>query len=205
MTKYENGKIYKIISLHTNKIYIGSTTEFYLSNRLSGHRTQYNNQEKYYYCTSFEILDHGDYDIILIENWPCKSVNELRQREEYWREQFKDVCVNKNSAFRNAQYWQKYYHDYHQKKYLDPEVKHQLLENKRKWRNNNKEHNRLKSIEYKKNRRNRKQKIVCSVCGSIVYDYKYGDHKQSKKHQKFVTLTNSIKKTDEEFKILMTY
>ena len=35
---YSRGKIYKIVSDCTDKIYIGSTCEKYLSNRLAGHR-----------------------------------------------------------------------------------------------------------------------------------------------------------------------
>ena len=37
MNKYQNGKIYAIKSPNTEKIYIGSTTQKYLSSRLAQH------------------------------------------------------------------------------------------------------------------------------------------------------------------------
>ena len=37
MPDYNNGKIYKIISSYTDKIYVGSTTEKRLCDRFSGH------------------------------------------------------------------------------------------------------------------------------------------------------------------------
>ena len=41
MNKYEKGKIYKIESLRGNKIYVGSTVNDYLSNRMAKHRNYY--------------------------------------------------------------------------------------------------------------------------------------------------------------------
>ena len=69
MIDYKNGKIYKIVSMSTNKIYIGSTCNL-LSNRLSQHKTNY----KYYlsnginYITSIELIKLNDYNIILLQN-----------------------------------------------------------------------------------------------------------------------------------------
>ena len=39
MVNYDNGKIYKIKSNQTNKIYVGSTTKTYLSQRMDQHRS----------------------------------------------------------------------------------------------------------------------------------------------------------------------
>jgi hypothetical protein len=39
--KYQRGKIYKICSPHTEQIYIGSTTEKTLANRLAKHCAEY--------------------------------------------------------------------------------------------------------------------------------------------------------------------
>ncbi len=41
MVNYENGKIYKIESHLGDKLYIGSTTKQYLSQRMDKHRTDY--------------------------------------------------------------------------------------------------------------------------------------------------------------------
>jgi len=69
---------------------------------MSQHKTVYNkHNEGVYYVRlgSYDILDYGDTRIVLIEDYPCDNVDQLRAREEHWRTQFKDVCTNRNSAF----------------------------------------------------------------------------------------------------------
>jgi len=96
-----DGKIYKIISDSTDKIYIGSTTKKKLSERLSQHRKDYRkwlkNPKKYDRITSFEILKYCDCRIVLIENYPCNNKDELRQREEFYRKEYINNCVNHNA------------------------------------------------------------------------------------------------------------
>jgi len=94
----ESGKIYKIISDSTDKIYIGSTVKT-LKERLEIHENDYEkwfNSDfiKKYYCTSFEILKYGDYKIELIEEYPCSCRSELLKHEGFY--QVKDFykCVN---------------------------------------------------------------------------------------------------------------
>ncbi len=41
MPDYKLAKIYKLVSGKTNQIYIGSTCEKHLSNRLAGHKSHY--------------------------------------------------------------------------------------------------------------------------------------------------------------------
>ena len=64
--KYQCGKIYKLISNETDKIYYGSTIEDVLTNRLSGHRKHYKSwiNGKYHYVSSFEIIKFKDAKII---------------------------------------------------------------------------------------------------------------------------------------------
>ena len=93
---YENGKVYKLISDHTDKIYIGSTCQP-LSKRKNQHKTNYKKYDdgKHHYITSFELFKLGNVDIILVENYPCKSKEELHARERYWIQQNKFLHVNK--------------------------------------------------------------------------------------------------------------
>ena len=84
---YRNGKIYKIISQSTDKIYIGSTcTE--LSKRLHQHKLNFKNylDGKSNYMSSFEIIKYGDAKIILIVNYPCLNKEHLTARENYFIE-----------------------------------------------------------------------------------------------------------------------
>ena len=51
MVNYQKSKIYKIISPHTEKCYVGSTTKDRLSNRLAGHRVDLKNGKNIYICS----------------------------------------------------------------------------------------------------------------------------------------------------------
>ena len=95
MVNYGNGKIYRIIDNITNDIYIGSTCVG-LSQRLANHRRVFEcwkrSGEKF--TSSFPILERGDYQIVLIEEYPCATREQLCSRERYWIEQYPE-CINK--------------------------------------------------------------------------------------------------------------
>jgi hypothetical protein len=95
MERYQNGKIYKMVCNKTGLVYIGSTTEKYLSNRLKGHRKDYRYflNGKNDFITSFKILENDDCYIELVELFPCNSKDELLARERYYFDTIK--CVNK--------------------------------------------------------------------------------------------------------------
>ena len=82
--KYQYGKIYKIVSNVSDKVYYGSTCEKQLSRRLAGHRSDYkkylSNDEKYHFLTSFKILEEDNYDIVLVEEVNCNSKEQLHAR-----------------------------------------------------------------------------------------------------------------------------
>jgi hypothetical protein len=83
--KYASSKIYKIVNDIDDDIYIGSTTKNALSNRMSQHRTaaRLNKQNgKLYQTMRGSGIEH--FSIILIENDPCNSRDELRAREHHW-------------------------------------------------------------------------------------------------------------------------
>jgi len=92
---YKNGKIYKIVSHQTDKIYIGSTCTP-LRKRLWYHKADYRKWKrgKHTYTTSYEIIQYGDAEIILIANAPCNSKEELHSIERSYIEGTE--CVNKN-------------------------------------------------------------------------------------------------------------
>ena len=91
----ESGKLYKIVSISTDKVYIGSTVKT-LDERLDRHETDY---EKWFnsgfckhYCSSFEILKYGNYQIELLEEYLYSNYSELLKREGYY--QLNNNCVN---------------------------------------------------------------------------------------------------------------
>jgi hypothetical protein len=95
MPDYSNGKIYKIVCNITGDIYIGSTCEPILARRLSQHVSTYKRylNGKYHYVTSFKIIEQNNYDIVLIELFPCDSKDQLHARESHYTQNMQ--CVNK--------------------------------------------------------------------------------------------------------------
>tara|TARA_R110000782_G_scaffold136576_2_gene229012 strand:+ start:1878 stop:2378 length:501 start_codon:yes stop_codon:yes gene_type:complete len=96
---YQNGKIYKIIDNTNGNIYIGSTAEPTLARRLAGHVGTYKHKVKTgkgANCKSFEIIQNGDYRIILIEDYPCDSKDQLNQREQFHMNN--NQCINQLRA-----------------------------------------------------------------------------------------------------------
>ncbi len=93
---YANTKIYKIVCNVTDKIYIGSTSRKYLSERLCYHKRDYElyKEGKCGYITSFQVLENNDYGIVLLANHPCNDKNERNAIERHYIETIE--CVNKN-------------------------------------------------------------------------------------------------------------
>jgi len=91
MTKYnyDTGKIYCIKCPNSNKCYIGHTKQP-LKTRLHKHKTDF---KGYYgidknkprtYRSSFEVLCEGDFDIYLLQDYPCNNRKELARQEAKW-------------------------------------------------------------------------------------------------------------------------
>ena len=156
MNKYEKGKIYKIESMIGNKIYIGSTTNDYLSNRMAKHRNKYKSyklgkEDKYYVFDIFDEYGIENCFITLIENCKCNDINELRDRERFYIKSLD--CVNKNIPTRTLKEY-----------YID-----------------NKEH--IKEASKKTYELNKNELFECK-CGSVVK--KLGKYRHLKKHCKLI-------------------
>jgi len=103
MTDYGKGKIYKIVVNNTEdeyRPYIGSTTKEYLSQRFVQHRHDYSKHKngKHTRVASYNLFDkYGieNCEIILIENYPCTTKDELRARERYWFDNMENCNINK--------------------------------------------------------------------------------------------------------------
>lgn len=135
---YQNGKVYRIWSLDTEDIYIGSSCDT-LSNRFCKHKSHYKKWkegDKRIYCSSYILFDQVGVEnckIELIKNFPCNSKSELTKEEGKVMRENKDIIVNKNQAGRTI------------KEYKE-EHKQQLTEKMKEY----KEQNREKIIQYHK-------------------------------------------------------
>jgi len=94
MPNYQNGKIYKITS--GDIIYIGSTCEPTLARRLAKHVANYTGfkKGKDHFISSYTLIETGQYEITLIELFPCGSKDELTARERFHIET--NECVNRS-------------------------------------------------------------------------------------------------------------
>jgi hypothetical protein len=94
---YSKGKIFKITSPNTDKIYIGSTCQA-LSMWLGGLNSIYKTWKQgksnaaCSYQAVFEIFESGNVEITLIEKFPSSSKEELTARKREWIN--KVECIN---------------------------------------------------------------------------------------------------------------
>lgn len=99
------GFVYKISSPNTDKVYIGSTTNKYLSGRTSAHKYDYKGylNGTRHYRTSFELLKCGDCVYDMLERVEYNHVSELRQRECEVMRTYTN-CINKYPSGLNTQH-----------------------------------------------------------------------------------------------------
>jgi hypothetical protein len=95
MPDYQLAEIYKIVCNITGDVYVGSTCEPILTRRLVGHVNGYKRylNGKHSNTRSFKIIANGNYDIVLIELFPCDTKNELHARECHYTQTIQ--CVNR--------------------------------------------------------------------------------------------------------------
>jgi len=94
MVNYQNGKVYKIINENNEIVYIGSTTEEKLCRRYNSHKHKAPNHK-----------------IILIENYPCNSKEELCKREQQIIEEYSNL-LNERKAYRSEEEKKQYNNDW---------------------------------------------------------------------------------------------
>jgi hypothetical protein len=89
LNKYQNGKIYKLKCINpdiSEEEYVGHTTQRYLSSRLVQHRdgaknVRMNKRKVYEAMNSTGV---HNWQILLLEDYPCTSSDQIKAREQYW-------------------------------------------------------------------------------------------------------------------------
>jgi len=134
---YQKTKIYKVYNNENDKFYIGHTVTT-LSKRIGKHREKHSN------CMTKNLgVELKDIQIVLIEKYPCKDVDEAKLRERYYIEKYQKEglnIVNKNIPGRSVKEYNK-----------QPKMK----EYQKKWREENKEY--LKQIKKEWSEKNKER------------------------------------------------
>ena len=98
---YSRGKVYKLVNNVDNEIYVGSTIQS-LTQRKAGHKRKAVDVPYRRVYQHLNTIGWDNVEIVLIENYPCQSKEELNARERYWIEELKP-SLNKLIPTRTAQ------------------------------------------------------------------------------------------------------
>ena len=86
MVNYTNGKIYKLVNNVDDKVYVGSTCNP-LHKRKDQHKRRSSLDPERPVYKHLNGVGWEHVEIILVENFPCTSKDELNKKERYWIEQ----------------------------------------------------------------------------------------------------------------------
>ena len=175
--KYQDSKIYKIICNITDEIYIGSTYNT-LEERLSIHKC---NKD----CSSKQIINRGDYEIILIKDYPCESDEELRIEEQKYINN--NICVNQRRAYQSEEDKKQDEKKWQKKHYINN--KDNRLEYQREYYKINQGKKIIQTQQYYQSNKDkinqaRNKKIECKICGVLICKRNIKRHQKSKKCKK---------------------
>lgn len=176
---YANGKIYRLVCNKTGIQYIGSTTQP-LRKRKNKHKSDYNRwlQRQIGYVSSFPIIEMGDYDIVLVEHYPCTSREELNSRERHFIDKLDCINKAKPALTRTQEELKEYQKQYRQDHKDQLKAYHQ---------NYRKKHgDKISEIcrqRYEQHREQLLTKVECE-CGNMVAKNGLLRHKRTKLHVK---------------------
>ena len=178
--RYQNGKIYKLVSDVSDDVYYGSTC-LPLAKRLYWHKHNYvrHNKEKYRYTTSFKVLDNGlnTVDVVLVEEYPCDNKMELHKRERHYIENYD--CVNKVVPCRTK----KEYQESH-----TIEIRNRKNEYRKANKDKISKQGKAYRLANKAKIKEKARRMVTCVCGSCVRKDYLASHRKTIKHRSFETL-----------------
>jgi hypothetical protein len=210
---YQNSVIYKIISndLTIKDLYVGSTTNFNI--RKAHHKIVCNDpNNKLYNIPLYKtIRENGgwdNWDMILVENYPCNNKNELHARERHFIDELKSN-LNLRLPIRTKQE-KKIYQNEYDKNYREINREELNKSDKIRWQQRKEERNqqrretiiicecgsklRLSENErHKKTIRHRnwlegKKEITLCECGGKFGEFGKLRHERSKKHLKWLEI-----------------
>lgn len=183
MVNYQQGKIYKISA--GDQLYVGSTTRRYLCQRWVRHKYAFKCQTSKLYREMRRVGLENCSKCILVEKFPCKSKDELRAREDYWRIKLR-ASLNEQSAYGESK----------ESVQNQTEYRYQIIECRcgaKTWRSHLQRHQRTSAcvkyhtengLEIRGPVKRKKSGIKCPCGGQ--YTTRYVRHCATKRHQKYM-------------------
>lgn len=157
INRYNNGKIYKLVSNQTDKIYIGSTCKERLCQRLAQHKRNYNfwlKDNNNGYMSSYELFKLGNVEIVLLETINCNTKDELLKKEREYIDKYKDILINKVrptiTKDERKEYQKEHYED----------NKEEIKEKKKQYYEKNKDDFLEKSKKYREEHKDERKQYV---------------------------------------------
>lgn len=195
---YQNGKIYKLVCNVTGNIYVGSTCQT-LYQRKAGHDRDYRKylNGKISFITSFDILKNGNYNMILIESYPCADKSQLHAREGHWIKTLNGI--NKVIPGRTKE---QYYEDNKDEiKQYRKDNKEKIEEYRRQYGKQYYENNKDKSKQYREDNKvqikqyyiDNKDELLAKnpcACGRLFSITHKTRHEKTVKHQNYLKSQN---------------
>ena len=195
MPDYKEGKIYKIKCNETGEQYFGSTT-YSLQSRLNNHKSKIKSKKQ---CMAKQIINRGNFQIELVENYSCETSHELHKRERFYIDN--NECINHVIPTRT----QKEYRQLHKEKFNECNriwLKEHRQE-RNTWQNNYyktnedyREKSKVRASEYYEQNKKKilERMLVRYVCccgaeGSVSNKLR---HEKTQRHQKFINQTSLI-------------
>lgn len=200
MPDYSKSKIYKIVNSIDDEEYYGSTTNP-LYKRWGQHKQAAKKELKSSKLYS-KIRELGieKFKIILVENYPCENIDELKSREHEWiktkgKLNIQQPCRTRKEYFEdnkkkillwNAEWSNKNKEELLlKKKQYYERKKDDILKRMADYYNINKEHIADKGYTYRaKNKDKLQRKYVCDCGGYFTYNHK-SEHEKTKKHMNY--------------------
>lgn len=150
---YKNGKIYKLVNMIDDEIYIGSTCSS-LHKRLYKHKANAPSQPQVKVFGHMNDVGFENVKIILVENYPCDNKMELLARERHWFDIMKPT-LNSNRPYVTKNECNHYHKEY-KKKYNEAN-KDKLREQGKKYYTDNKDKIREKRRKYYADNKDKKK------------------------------------------------
>jgi len=201
MVNYSNGRIYKLVNDVDDKIYVGSTTSR-LSIRKCQHKTRAKRDPNIRVYKHLNEVGWEHVDIVLVENYECKTKEQLYARERHWIKELKPELnmriptrtmkeYYEDNKEQIAQKYKEYYENnkekeaQRQKKYRE-EHKEQIAQKYKEYYEDNKERLAEKKKEYYQDNKEKLKQYYANNKEKIAQQKKeHYEKNKAKINQKF--------------------